>query len=355
MLTLGLLSIRYDHETEYFTEIAKRSADFNIKVVRLRPADLRPNINSIDGLSYDCKTKQWQRDSFPLPNFLYDRCFYRGEQAKKYKPVVEWLKQRNDVTFIGHGLPNKLEVMDILFEQDILRPHIPPTQRAMHTKQVLEILQREQQVVLKPIYGSGGVDIYFLTKENQQIKMETQQGKKVLSKTLSAKDCTYFLQNLLMNQEYMIQSYLSLTDKENAPFDLRIFLQKSPNGLWEQKGMGIRKGRPHSLISNLRGGSQIETYHSWRKSIQGSKKIERHIHQIIKHVPLLLERQLAPLFELGLDIGIDQHNHIWILDVNSKPGRKVVLQTNPDIHSELYAAPLAYCQFLAGKGVKTLG
>lgn len=355
MLTLGLLSIRYDHETEYFTNIAKRASDYQMKVVRLRPADLRPNTNSIEGLVYNDTTNQWQQDTFPLPTYLYDRCFYHSDQAKKQRPVVEWLKQRKDVIFLGHGLPNKLEILDTLFEHDALRPHIPTTYKALHTKQILQILHEKQKIVLKPIHGSGGIDIYFLTKKEQKIQIETQKGKQVVSKLLSLKDCTRFLQQILEKQQYMIQAYLSLTDKANAPFDLRIFLQKNQHGIWEQKGLGIRKGRPFNLISNLNGGSTVETYQSWRKTTKEGKKIERLLQRIVKHVPILLEQQLVPLFEIGLDIGIDQDHHIWILDVNSKPGRKVVLQMNSDIVDELYAAPLAYCQFLSHKGVTTIG
>lgn len=355
MLTLGLLSIENNQEQEYFTQIAKRAMRHKIKVVRFRPTDVRPNTPFVNGLIYDSTLKEWMHDSFQLPKFLYDRCFYNSEQSLRGKPIVDWLKKRHDITFLGHGLPNKLILTDTLFEQDILRPFIPTTHKLIHTKQVLQMLQRERKLVLKPISGSRGIDIYFLSLNGKKINIQTQKGKSIISESMNGQHCTHFIQKLMSHQEYMIQSYLPLHDEDNAPFDIRIFLQKNQHGHWERKAIGIRRGTPNTLISNLSGGGKVEQYEDWKRQFIGGKKVDRLISKIIKHLPTYLESRLVPLFEVGLDIGVDQNSNIWILDVNSKPGHQVALQTNPEIREDIFTAPLLYCRFLDEKGVTYIG
>ncbi|MEH7081394.1 YheC/YheD family protein [Neobacillus drentensis] len=42
-----------------------------------------------------------------------------------------------------------------------------------------------------------------------------------------------------------------------------------------------------------------------------------------------------------------ENGSIWILDINSKPGRKVLLHTQPDIKETLTLAPLLYGKHLS--------
>lgn len=355
MLTLGLLSNENNQEQEYFTQIAKRAIKHQMRVVRFRPTDVRPNTPFINGLVYSADTKEWIHDSFQLPSYLYDRCFYNNEQSRRSKPIVDWLKKRHDITFLGHGLPNKLILTDTLFEHDILRPFIPTTHKLLHTKQALQILQREKKLVLKPISGSRGIDIYFLSLTNKKILVQTQKGKNIISETLNGRHCTHFIQELMSQQEYMTQEYLPLHDKNHAPFDIRIFLQKNQYGHWERKATGIRRGTPDTLISNLSGGGRVESFLEWKKQYVGGKKVDRFINRIVKHLPTFLENRLVPLFEIGLDIGVDTNGNVWILDVNSKPGHQVALQINPEVREDLFTAPLLYCRYLDEKGVTTIG
>jgi hypothetical protein len=44
---------------------------------------------------------------------------------------------------------------------------------------------------------------------------------------------------------------------------------------------------------------------------------------------------------------LENNGSIWILDINSKPGRKTILNSQPEKKEELYTAPLHYAKFLA--------
>jgi hypothetical protein len=98
----------------------------------------------------------------------------------------------------------------------------------------------------------------------------------------------------------------------------------------------------------LHAGSQSITYEEWKQSYPKQERLllEDNITTLLKAVPIALEQTLPPLFEIGLDISVDQNQAVWLLDVNSKPGRRVMLECKPENVDHLYHAPLAYCKYL---------
>nr|WP_233896682.1 YheC/YheD family protein [Heyndrickxia coagulans] len=67
-------------------------------------------------------------------------------------------------------------------------------------------------------------------------------------------------------------------------------------------------------------------------------------------MPAVLEETFQPLFELGIDLLIAGDQSIWILDINSKPGRKMVSLLHPEKTGQMAEAPLAYCRHLQETG-----
>jgi hypothetical protein len=346
----GIMTLHENNEDTYFTEIAVRAATQGITCCILIPSNINPTTLTVTGKIFDCTLNQWLREEFPLPQILYDRCFY-GEDvhSKNCMSIVSWLKERKDVFFLGYGLPNKLDLYYIL-KQSPLSPYLPSTKLISQSKMVVEELSRHQMVVLKPINGSQGIGIYFIELQankfyvktfnrNQHIQKEFCDHKKFLS----------WINSLLAKKHYLIQPYLELTNEEYMPFDIRILLQKSAIGSWTERGRGVRIGHPDGIVSNLSAGGHIVHFDVWKDQFSDSKKkfIENEINDILSIIPSILEESFLPLFELGIDIGIARNGSIWILDINSKPGRKVILGTNNDQKEELYNAPLLYGRTLA--------
>ena len=64
-------------------------------------------------------------------------------------------------------------------------------------------------------------------------------------------------------------------------------------------------------------------------------------------LPDQVEARFNRLFELGIDLGVDRNGQVWILDINSKPGRKIIEALYPTQYHELHLAPILYCQYLS--------
>jgi glutathione synthase/RimK-type ligase-like ATP-grasp enzyme len=347
--TLGIMTLKDTSEQEYFTEIALKAADNGITCLRFIPLNINPTSKMVTGSIFDLTTRQWKQEIFPIPNVLYDRCFYGEDvQSKQCISIVSWLKECNDLFFLGYGLPNKYELYNVL-KRSSLRPYLPSTTLINDSNMVLEELSLHQRIVLKPINGSQGNGIFYLELKGTSICVKTFNRNQHIHKIFSNhKRFLTWLDLLLTKKSYLFQPYLELLNHQNEPFDIRILLQKDGDGNWVERGRGIRTGHPDGILSNLSAGGRISSFQKWKEHLSPNLEefLEAEINDILSKIPILLEEAFLPLFELGIDIGVTRNGSIWILDINSKPGRKVILATNPEMKEELYKAPILYCKTL---------
>lgn len=351
MISFGFLTLYKHQEEEYITEIAKHAKDFGIEVYRFTPTSIKPTTELIDGYFFNDENQTWEKRTFPVPQFLYDRCFYQMDDiSKKSFPIVNWLKNNPNTIFIGHGLPNKWHIYEQLSSDSILKHYIPKTIKATTAHDILMALKKDKKILLKPDNGTQGKGIIAVLTIKEKFILKNHKNQEIISKQISSKDeFILFMNKLIQAQNYLLQPLLPLIDENNCAFDLRILLQKDMTGKWIEQGRGIRKNRHGHFISNVYGGGEIIPFNKWNQSRSKLQQAILHdeLSTILTRLPYVLETKFSPLFEIGIDIGIDQDDKVWILDVNSKPGRKVILQTNPNKQTVLYQAPLRYCLHLA--------
>jgi len=353
LIAFGILTLKMDSESSYINEIARLAESCGIECYRFIPSQINPHTHKVVGQKYNSQTNSWNDTEFPIPGILYDRCFYgEDEHSKQCLPIVSWLKSRKDITFLGYGLPNKLELYHAM-KQTALSAYLPLTKQISDVEMVLKELEADTRVILKPINGSQGYGIYYLKKNDKTYHVKTEKQKQIISRIFPNKTkVRQWLQTLMSNREYLLQPYLELTNEKQQPFDIRVFLQKNEQGHWLERGRGVRVGNTGGILSNLSAGGYVTPYSSWARSFPPAavEYINQELDYILTELPHLLEKHFLPLFEIGVDIGVAKDGSIWILDINSKPGRKVVLQTRPDLKESLYLAPLHYARTLSLSG-----
>jgi len=352
-MRIGYLSLKERQEGEYVQHMAKEASKLGYEFVQFTPFNIQPATEEIMGWKYVAETEQWEKTTFEIPNYIYDRCFYSPSiKSKQAKPIVDWLKKRKDITFLGYGLPGKWETYQALATDESLNPYIPKTKKLLHLAVFFEELRKTRKLVIKPIHGSRGINIYFITLSAYSISVSTQKQKEVIETVYETRDEFFeWLQPIVESKGYVYQNYLDLQTKSREAFDLRILLQKNEKGEWQAVGKGVRIGQPNSIVANLSAGSNAVPFEEWITQFNQRTALilQQDIETICKQLPVTLEKNFLPLFEIGLDLGIDSNQAIWILDVNSKPGRKVLLQTDPSIQQKLYSAPIQYCLHLQSK------
>ncbi|WP_342041545.1 YheC/YheD family endospore coat-associated protein [Bacillus sp. OTU2372] len=350
MLTFGIMTLNLESENAYINELANRAELLGMEVFRFIPSDINPHNLHVKGRRFDSMSNSWIPCQAPVPTIIYDRCFYgEDEHSKLCLPIVTWLKSRSDITFLGYGLPNKFELYQAL-KTTALSSYLPSTQAVSDVESVLKELTLKKKIILKPINGSQGYGIYYLKKNEKTIHVKTEKQKRIISRIFpNEARLIQWLTLLLKQRHYLLQPYLELSNKEHKPFDIRILLQKNELGIWGEQGRGIRIGTTGGILSNLAAGGTVINFKEWLVSLPPAKAeyIREELTYILNCLPTTLESAFMPLFEIGVDIGIAKDGSIWILDINSKPGRKVLLSTNPELQESLYTQPLLYGKYLS--------
>lgn len=348
MVLLGIVTLHKEQELTYFTEMAKRSTDYGIQVIRFVPSDWESETGTITGVYYDVTKDSWICDRFPFPDFIYDRCYYtnRNRFLENYS-TMKRLKKKT--TFLSTGLPNKWRVYRTLRTNETIAPYLPKTSAVLSSDVVEQRVHLDGKVVLKPESGSQGKGILFITKKDDCIVVQTHINRQ--SKIIQTRSMIKFkswLNRILKNQRWIAQPFLSLINEQNEPFDLRILMQKNGEGHWSESGRGLRVGQANSLISNIHNGGRVIGYERWLRQLplKRQNEITKQVADIVQALPSELEISFGRLFEIGIDIGIDKQGKCWLLEVNSKPGHQVVLKTNPRARKSIYSRPLAYCHYL---------
>jgi hypothetical protein len=173
----------------------------------------------------------------------------------------------------------------------------------------------------------------------------------------SFSDCDRWLEQQIQSRSYVLQPYLALNTEDYTPFDLRVLVQKNEHGEWVETGKAIRKGKQKGLTSNLHGGGTAVNADRFLKMYYSDEQIvsiQQLIQTITTHVPSELEKKHGPLLELGLDLGIEDGKKVWLLEANSKPGRKSFQISDRQTFLQSMSAPVRYATYVLQslKGVR---
>lgn len=348
-MLLGLMTSNLSNEQSYFTEISKIAKQQNLHVCRFIPQQLNIETKEIQGEQFDFDQDCWVSQVTSIPDFIYDRCFHGlTRETSEVTEKINWLKQHS--IFLGYGLPSKWEIYETFKSHPLLQGFLPKTDKIQTAEDAWKQLEEHQKIVLKPSFGARGTGIYLLKKDDSKITVTmTKKGEKYDRTFQSRSQLNKWIDRLLQRYSYLCQPYLELTTHENHPFDLRVFLQKNSRNEWIERGRGIRLGQKEHITANIATGGLFLPIHTFLKQYPNTIPLpaEHTIHHILRTLPDLIEAKFNRLFELGIDIGIDRNGQVWILDMNSKPGRKMIEALYPAQYEKLYRAPILYCDYLA--------
>lgn len=339
-------------ERDFFRRLIETGKQIGISVLVFHPDALEFETQTVKGFTLD-HNNQWKVISASIPRFIYDRCFYLGTKYNRiYKPYITRLVNSKDVRFLGLGLKGKWQIYQLVSKHPTLASYLPPTEQVDSMNQILLWLGRYPSIILKPMNGSLGIGVIKVTQSQRSFLVEgrTTDNKPYQKKFTTFQSFTAFFQSSKKRWRYLIQPYLSLTTQQNIPFDLRLFVQKDGIGKWVTTGSAIRMGSKKSITSNLHGGGKAFSFENFLQqnyTASEAEKIKSHIAVLENTLPKYLEKNHGPLVELGIDIGIDRDRNVWLIEVNSKPGRQIFEQLQDQeavLKSQLY--PLYYAKHL---------
>ncbi|WP_078552600.1 YheC/YheD family protein [Bacillus alkalicellulosilyticus] len=348
MISLGVLLTHRNQETLLIQELAIQAKAYDIQICRFTPKDVSIKKAMIQGQYYHHDLASWINAALPLPDIIYDRCYHITDKSKTL-PLVANLKKM--IPFIGYGLPNKWEVYKALRGHPTLHSVLPETEQIKSFDDIVSFLGRHKKCIIKPLSGAQGKGIYVIEKNEDTmvvLKQSQQTGMTMKANEFSLKQ---WYERKQIGYTYLIQPFLPLKTHDNHPFDLRMYVNKNSNGTWIESAKAVRINKHHPFLSNLAQGGSLMTFDSfisnWAKEKQ--QQCIENLTLIQRLVPQLLEEHFLPLFEIGIDIGIDDDQKPWILEVNSKPGRKILYSNSNNTLKKYASNLLQYSLFVSNQ------
>ena len=277
-------------------------------------------------------------------------------------------------------VPSKWAKTKVILQNQSLSLYVPDT-RKYDLNVLKEMLALYAMVYIKPDRGSFGIGVMrveqrtvILSPSQQKTEMTVtanneereQQEAQVLYILRYAKTAEVFfspeelheaLQKRIQNRTYLVQKGIDLLRHQDRPFDLRVLAQKSPSGAWETTGMLGRVAAPQKIVTNYHSGGSILSVNTLLKNHMNPSETLSTINQL-KSLGVQIAGQLETAYpgikEIGLDIAMDQHMDMWLLEVNTLPSI-VVFKLFPDksIYRRIHRYAVAYGRVKARKSPYT--
>lgn len=293
------------------------------------PRDVNWEDRTVTGYFRSPSGTGWVRRTVPLPDVVYNRFPNRGvEKSVSLRQLKE--------DFVSHNIPvfnwsffDKWDVYRLLDSDKEASPYVPDTELDPTPEDIRQMLERHRFVYLKPTAGSLGFGIYRLTynpgkgyflryrKDNNNVLMRFPRFEGLMQMLRRHK---------LRMSQYVIQQGIRLIEIDGCPIDFRFHLTKNGSNDWVVAGIGAKKAGRGSVTTHVRTGGQLMTPEQVLSETHGSKASD--ILDKAKAAAIRLARAIEKAYphrlgELGLDLGIDQDESIWMFEANSKPGRTI--------------------------------
>lgn len=308
----------------------------------------------IPGFTYE--HGKWTKKLFPLPDIIYDRCFSqnRKQQLRKQRALSR-LSRIHPFRLLTRALAGKWAVYQALIQSEAVAPYLPETCKYTGIAQLENWLEdHDREAFMKPQNGTHGKNTMYIkqsTPEGELIILGRSSNNKVFRRKFSSrKSGLQWIHKFVQGRPFLIQPYLTLNNSHGEPFDVRVLVQKNARGKWSLTGMAVRSGHQNSLTSNLHGGGNA--YKALPYLVQEfghteGKRAAELIRELSCVIPEFLESRFGRLAELGIDFGVDKQGSVWVLEVNSKPGRSSFSRIGePECARKSFDNPIQYARYL---------
>jgi glutathione synthase/RimK-type ligase-like ATP-grasp enzyme len=340
-----------------FVHLCVLGAKWGLLVYVFSPQNIECKSLTVQGYKYG--SSGWIKETFPLPDLIYDRAFFESQrQYRQHSSAVLALQQLKKTPFLGRSLKGKWSVHKVLIKHPEVAIHIPTTQLFRQPSQLFRWLKEHDSAVLKPESGTQGKGILIITKTGAsdfELLGRSMQNQPIARQFSNPFSLIRWLVTFIGHRSYLLQRYLTLRTDQGFAYDIRVLMQKGRRGLWEQTGMALRVGQPNSITSNLHGGGKgADVYPNLEQQFgpERAKALIITINQLSVIIPPMLEEHFGRLAELGLDIGIDQKGDVWVIEVNSKPGRAAAHWfAHPNAMDHAMSNPMRYARYLLSQSL----
>lgn len=329
---IGILVNKNSGETR-----ADLAVKHNLSLIFFTPEDIDWQRRTVTGLYRTRCGLHYKKVA--LPSVIYNRLYPHNSE------IIERLTAMRPPAWVFNQVTlfDKWTIYKHLSQTD-LNQYLPRTYE--YDMAVLhEALLHHDRIVIKPRMGRQGAGLWRLSaKPNGQLLIEHELPLPI---TLPYSDAIINLLHILIVPYTMIiQEYIDLAAVSNAPFDIRALVQKNGAGHWQVTAVTSRVAENNQYITNIYQQILL-TEQLLRENNYPAEQILTQVEELSIKTAEVLEQALGHLGEICVDIGLDQNNKPWIIEVNGKPDKQIYEElNNPDLINRVHLTPLEYAHYL---------
>ncbi|RUT29678.1 YheC/YheD family protein [Paenibacillus zeisoli] len=342
-------------ETVFCRRLTLAGAKHNLKVYVFTAEAVPEDGTIFEGYQYS--RGKWLSVTFPVPDIIYDRVNYHDPcQLQTIRQrLTRITEDGHHFQYLARGLSGKWNVYQSLRRAEIFRPYLPKTTKYKNSRQLARwLLHHDHEVFLKPHSGTHGkmtLHVRLADDDHHMMLIGRDNNNVLFHKHFHEWETgAAWIERFMGERAFIIQPYLQLTNANGRPFDVRVLMQKNESGRWGLTGMAVRLGEQDSVTSNLHGGGtavEAGRFMNLEFGETAASLIFGTIRRLSAEIPEYLESCFGRLAELGIDFGVDRKGRVWIIEVNSKPGRSAFFQIgDPRSARKSVENPVMYARYL---------
>jgi hypothetical protein len=279
----------------------------------------------------------WIEKEFPFPDAIYNASTPVSEKAEE---IVDYLFDR--IPFTSHSIGDKLSVYNRIKRAKEFEQYLIPFYELTDEDVFFDMIERYNKVILKPQTGNQGGGIVFIEKDGEDYKIN-EAG--VIS-TRNENQLLDLLSEKTEEQDYVVQRFITSQTKTSQVFDFRLHVQKNGEGKWVITSIYPRIGRLGTITSNMGSGGYSTYFDVFLQSEFDDQWYD--IKRCLEYFAVSFSNHFDSLYdnvldELGIDVGIDENQKLWLFEVNWRPGPPNIFSVELDVakNTILYAKYLA--------------
>ncbi len=345
----------YGAQSTFFRRLILASKEMGVPVFVFDFHEIKWTDKRVRGYTFN--GAHWEASSYPLPDVVYDRAtgsFLGGT------PMADVARRRLTrslgVKIFNTRLGGKMRLYRLMRADPVLVAHLPATYRATSGERVAKALAVNGSAYLKPDVGGQGKGIVRLRRRGGgwEYTLVTGDYARVHGQAAQLAGIMASLRQRVRLCGYLVQPDVHLLRLHGRICDVRALIQRDQDGCWHLTGAVVRAGQPGTIISNLHGGGQaIRLEKVLSAALPGeeaaSARVQAQIEELALRVGAALDKGTECLGELGVDLGIDRHGKVWVIEANSRTGRAVFRRAGQhELAREADRRPLRFAAYLAG-------
>lgn len=330
-------NLPFGMRTNFIKQIV-RSGDKKAFLFGFTPQDINWQQETVNGYFLNSHGG-WYRKTVPLPDVIYNRLPSRKAETSNYIGSLRERLLRKKIPFFNWGFFNKSDVYKLLDNDPEALQHLPESVSGPSSEKMKQLLEKHHFLYFKPTAGSLGVGIYRLTYHPKRgyFARYRKGGRNVLLRFSTFNSLYRMLQSRhgASLSNYVVQQGIRLVEIDGCPLDFRFHMHKNGKNEWVPAGIGAKKAGKGSVTTHVKnGGSLMTPEQALNRAFgaQGKEVLEKAKQVSIKMAEAIERNYPHRLGELGLDIGIDKDNEIWMFEANAKPGRSIF--KHPSLEAE---------------------